>query len=119
MSAAREAILEFFREPPRLTAEDLGILFETGGETFFLEASEVVEITPPLPVSALPERLHGVAFWRGRALEVRGVPERAHHLLLVRGRPLDFFVVSENRPAAVSRADVPAAALYRERYGER
>jgi hypothetical protein len=40
-------------------------------------------------------------------------------MLLVRGRPLDFFVVSENRPAAVSRADVPAAALYRDRHGER
>ena len=119
MSAAREAILKFFREPPRLTAEDLGILFETGGKEFFLDASDVVEITPPLPVSALPGSPHGVAFWRGRAVEVRGVPERAHHLLLVRGRPQDFFVVSENRPAAVSRADAPAAALYRERHGER
>jgi hypothetical protein len=119
MSAAREAILKFFREPPRLTPEDLGILFETGGQGFFIEASEVVEITPPLPVSALPGSPHGVAFWRGRALEVRGVPDRAHHLLLLRGQPLDFFVVSENRPAAVSRADVPAAALYRERHGER
>jgi chemotaxis signal transduction protein len=119
MSAAREAILRFFREPPRLTAEDLGILFETGGQEFFLEASEIVEITPPLPVSGLPGSPHGVAFWRGRAVEVRGVPERAHYLLLVRGRPLDFFVVSENRPAAVSRSDVPAAALYREPHGER
>jgi hypothetical protein len=119
MSAAREAILKFFREPPRLTPEDLGILFETGGQGFFIEASEVVEITPPLPVSALPGSPHGVAFWRGRALEVRGVPDRAHQLLLLRGQPLDFFVVSENRPAAVSRADVPAAALYRDRHGER
>ena len=119
MSAAREAILRFFREPPRLTAEDLGILFETGGEELFLDASEVVEITPALPVSALPGSSHGVAFWRGKAVEVRGAPERAHHLLLVRGRPQDFFVVSENRPAAVSRADAPGAALYRERNGER
>jgi hypothetical protein len=119
MSAAREAILKFFREPPRLTAADLGILFETGGKEFFLDAADVVEITPPLPVSALPGSPHGVAFWRGRAVEVRGAPERAHHLLLVRGRPQDFFVVSENRPAAVSRADVPAAALYQERHGER
>jgi hypothetical protein len=52
-------------------------------------------------------------------VEVRGVPERARHLLLVRGRPLDFFVVSENRPAAVSRADVPSAASYREFHGQR
>ena len=119
MSAAREAILRYFREPPRLTVEDLGILFRTGGEEFFLEAADVVEITPPLPMSSLPASPHGVAFWRGRAVEVRGEPSRARHLILVRGRPQDFFVVAEGRPSAVSRADAPATALYRERHDQR
>jgi len=119
VSAAREAILRYFREPPRLTVEDLGILFRTGGEEFFLEAAEVVEIAPPLPISSLPASPHGVAFWRGRAVEVRGSSAPARHLILVRGRPQDFFVVAEDRPSAVSRADVPGAALYRERDGKR
>lgn len=120
MSAAREAILRFFREPPRLTVDDLGILFTSGGESLFLEAAEVVEIAPPLPVSGLPASPHGVAFWRGRAIEVRGaVPSRVSHLILVRGRPQDFFVAAEDRPSAVSRADVPGAALYRERHAQR
>jgi hypothetical protein len=119
VSAAREAILRYFREPPRLTVEDLGILFRAGGEEFFLGAVDVVEITPPLPISSLPGSPHGVAFWRGRAVEVRGVPSRARQLILVRGRPQDFFVVAEDRPSAVSRADVPETVLYGERHGQR
>jgi len=119
VSAAREAILRYFREPPRLTIDDLGILFPAGGEEYFLAAEDIVEITPTLPISSLPGSPHGVAFWRGRAVEVRGVPSRARYLVLVRGRPLDFFVVAEDRPSAVSRADVPEAALYRERHGQR
>jgi hypothetical protein len=119
VSAAREAILKYFREPPRLTVEDLGILFRAGGEELFLAAGDVVEITPPLPISSLPGSSHGVAFWRGRAIEVRGEPSRARHLLLVRGNPLDFFVVAEDRPSAVSRADVAGTVLYRERHGQR
>lgn len=119
MSAAREAILTYFREPPRLTVDDLGILFRTGGEELFLEAADVVEITPALPVSSLPASPHGVAFWRGRAVEVRGVPAVASHLVLVRGRPQDFFVVAEGRPSAVSRADAPTTVLYWERHAQR
>ena len=119
MSAAREAILRYFREPPPLTAEDLGIVFVSGGKDFFLDASEIVEITPALPVSELPATPHGVAFWRGRAIEVRGTASRAHHLLLLRGDPKDFFVVAESRPRAVSRAEAPEIPDYRERHGRR
>ena len=119
MSAAREAILRYFREPPPLTPEDLGIVFAAGGREFFLDASEIVEITPALPVSSLPRSPHGVAFWRGRAIEVRGAASRAHNLLLLRGDPQDFFVVAEARPRAVSRADVPGIPFYRERHGRR
>ena len=119
MSTAREAILRYFREPPPLTPEDLGIVFTAEGKAFFLDASEIVEITPALPVSALPRTPHGVAFWRGRAIEVRGESSRAHSLLLLRGDPQDFFVVADARPRAVSRAEVPEIPFYRERHGRR
>ena len=119
MSAAREAILRYFREPPPLTPEDLGIVFESEGREFFLDASEIVEITPPLSVSALPATGHGVAFWRGRAIEVRGAASHAWNLLLLRGDPKDFFVAAEARPRAVSRADAREIPVYRERPGRR
>ena len=119
MTTAGEAILRYFREPPRRVPEDLGILFTAGGAARFAAAGEIVEITPALPVTALPGSPHGVAFWRGRAYEVRGDVSRAVNFLLVSGASSPFFVVSESRPRAVSRADAPGAAAFPEAHGGR
>jgi hypothetical protein len=114
VTAAAEAILRYFREPPRLTPEDLGIVFTSGGRSWFVPAADVVEITPVLPVSPLPASPHGVAFWRGKAYEVRGDLSAAVNFLLVAGDGTPGFAVSETRPRAASRAEEPSAADYRE-----
>ena len=119
MTPAGEAILRYFREPPRLTPEDLGIVFTSGGKSWFAPASEVLEITPPLPVSPLPASPHGVAFWRGKAYEVRGDASAGVSFLLVAGGGAPRFAVSDTRPRAVSRAEEPDAADYREAHGGR
>ena len=114
MTAAREAILRWFREAPRQVPDDLGIVFTAGGVERFAAAADVMEITPALAVTPLPGFAGGVAFWRGKAYEVRGASARAANFLLVSGPGAPFFVVSETRPRAVSRADVPGAAAFRE-----
>lgn len=114
MTAAGEAILRYFREAPRQVPEDLGILFTLDGVERFAAAADVVEITPALAVSTLPGSARGIAFWRGRAYEVRGGAARAAQFLLVAGAGSPFFVASETLPRAVSRADVPGAAEFRE-----
>ncbi len=119
MTTASDAILRFFREPPPRAPKDLGIVFTSNGAERFAPAEAIVEITPPLVVSALPGSRHGVAFWRGRAYEVRGDASRAAGLLLLSGSPSPFFVVSESRPRAVSRAAVREVRDFREDDGER
>jgi len=119
VTTASEAILRYFREPPPRAPEDLGIVFTSNGAERFAPADSIVEITPPLEVSALPGSPHGVAFWRGRAYEVRGDASRAASLILLAGSPSPFFVVSESRPRAVSRAAVPAVRDFRENDGGR
>ena len=119
MTTAGEAILRYFREPPRRAPEDLGILFVAGGGEHFAGAGEIVEITPALPVAALPGSRHGVAFWRGKAYEVRGDASRAVNFLLVSGSSSPFFVVCESRPRAISRAEAPGVADFRESHGGR
>jgi hypothetical protein len=118
VTSAAEAILRYFREPPRLTPEDLGIVFTSEGRTWFVPAADVVEITPALPVSPLPASPHGVAFWRGKAYEVRGDAAAGVNFLLI-GDGAPAFAVSQTRPRAVSRADEPSAADYREAHGGR
>jgi hypothetical protein len=119
VSAARDAILRYFREPPSLSPPDLGIVFRTGGVEWFVEASAVVEITPPLPVSALPGSPYGVAFWRGRAIEVRGAASGGGNFLLLRRDQGEYFVVSDTRPMAASRGEAPEIPVYQEGHGER
>jgi hypothetical protein len=114
MTTSADAILRYFRDPPPPAPEDLGIVFTRDGTERFAPTEAIVEITPPLPVSALPGSPHGVAFWRGKAYEVRGDASRAVSLLLLTGSSSPFFVVSESRPRAVSRAAVPAVRVFRE-----
>jgi hypothetical protein len=114
-SPARRAIGRYFREPPALTPDDLGLAFGHGGRGVFLPAASVVEIAPPLACSLLPGAPGvGVSFWRGRALEVRGVGGHAESFVLVRGAKHDFFLVAETRPSAVSRALAGNVELYAE-----
>lgn len=114
-SPARRAIGRYFREPPALTPDDLGLVFGQGGRGVFLPAGSVVEIAPVLVYSLLPGAPGvGVSFWRGRALEVRGVGGAAESFVLVRGAKHDFFLVAETRPATVSRALAGNVALYAE-----
>jgi hypothetical protein len=119
MTTATDAILRYFREPPPRAPEDLGIVFTADGAERFAPAEAIVEIAPPLEVSALPGSPHGVAFWRGRAYEVRGNASRAASLLLLSAMPSPYFVVSESRPRAVSRAAVPDVPDFREDDGGR
>ena len=115
MSAAREAILRFFREPPPATPEDLGIVFATGAGPRFVDARDVVEITPALPLAGLPGgRVRGVVFWRGRPYEVRGETAGAVNFILVRGRPEAFFVATAESPRAVGRSDAAGIPFFRE-----
>ncbi len=114
-SPARRAIGRYFREPPPLTPDDLGIVFRLDGRDVFLPARSVVEITPALPFSKLPGTAGvGVAFWRGRALEVRGMGPSAESFVLVRGEEKDFFLISETRPTAISQALAGDVRLYTE-----
>ncbi|HKB69910.1 MAG TPA: hypothetical protein VKH46_03645 [Thermoanaerobaculia bacterium] len=119
MTAAAEAILRYFRQPPRRTPDDLGIVFGSEGAEYFAPAADLLEITPALPVSPLPGSPHGVAFWRGKAYEVRGNAAGAVNFILVGGGPAPFFAVSETRPRAVSRTEAPGPADYREAHGRR
>lgn len=119
MTSAAEAILRYFREPSRRTPEDLGIVFRSEGNDYFAGAADVLEITPALPVSPLPGSPHGVAFWRGKAYEVRGAAAGAVNFILVAGDAAPFFAVSESRPRAVSRAEEAGPASYREAHGRR
>ena len=119
MTAAADAILRYFREPPPRAPEDLGIMFTAHGVERFAPAGEIVEITPPLAVSPIPGSPHGLAFWRGKAYEVRGEASRAESFLLLSGSPSPFFVVSESRPRAVSRAAAPQIPDFREDHGGR
>ncbi|MGH9441210.1 MAG: hypothetical protein ACRD16_02935 [Thermoanaerobaculia bacterium] len=114
-SPARRAITRYFREPPAHTPDDLGIVFGHAGKGVFLPAEAVVEIAPALPSSALPGAPgFGVAFWRGRALEVRGIGNAAESFVLVRGAKTDFFLVAETRPVAISRALASDVESYRD-----
>ncbi len=119
MTTAGDAIARYFREPPPRSPEDLGIVFASGGVDRFAPASVIVEITEPLPVSAIPGSPHGVAFWRGKAYEVRGNAARAANLLLVAGAASAYFVVSESRPRAVSRAAASGVPDFREDHERR
>jgi hypothetical protein len=114
-SPARRAIAKYFREPPALTPDDLGLVFGHAGKGVFVPAESVVEIAPVLPFSLLPGAPGvGVAFWRGRALEVRGIGGSAESFVLVRGAKHDFFLVADTRPAAVSRMLAGDIEPYRE-----
>jgi hypothetical protein len=114
VTTAAEAILRYFREPPPRAPEDLGIVFTVAGAERFAAARDVVEITPPLAVALLPGSADGVAFWRGRAYEVRGDASRAASFLLLSGSPSPFFVASDSRPRAASRAAVSGVPDFRE-----
>ena len=115
MSAAREAILRFFQEPPPATPENLGIVFATAGGPRFVDAREVVEITPALPLAGFPgARARGVAFWRGRPYEVRGETAGATNFILLRGRAEAFFVATAESPRAMGRSDAAAVPPFRE-----
>ncbi len=112
---ARRAIEQYFREPPPAAPDDLGLLVRHAGREIFLPASAVVEITPPLPFSALPGAPGiGVSFWRGRALEVRGLGRPARSFVLVRGKQTEFFLASETLPTAISQAIAGGADVYSE-----
>ena len=115
MPPARRAIARYFREPPPSTPDDLGLVFGHAGRGVFVPATSVVEIAPPLPFSLLPGAPGvGIAFWRGRALEVRGIGGPAESFVLVRGTRQDHFLVAETRPAAVSRALAGNVPTYTE-----
>ena len=112
---ARRAIARYFREPPALTPDDLGLVFGHAGRGVFVPAESVVEITPVLAFSLLPGAPGvGVSFWRGRALEVRGIGAGAESFVLVRGARQDFFLVAETRPTAISRALAKGVVPYSE-----
>lgn len=112
---ARRAIEKYFREPPPSAPDDLGLVLRHAGREIFLPASAVVEITPALGYSTLPGSPNlGVAFWRGRALEVRGLGPTANTFVLVRDGSREFFLVAETVPAAVSRALAGDVELYSE-----
>ena len=110
VSTARDAILQFFSEPPEYATRDLGVLLLFGGKEYFLEAARIVEITGPLPVSRLPGRRgRGVSFWRGKAHEVLGEAfDAARGFVLARGPHGDFFIASEIPPRGVSRRSLDA-----------
>jgi hypothetical protein len=98
-----------------MTPADLGLVIRHSGKEIFLPAESVIEIAPALSFSTLPGAPGvGIAFWRGRAIEVRGIGAVAESFVLVRGRDLDFFLTSESRPVAVSRALSGAAEAYAE-----
>jgi hypothetical protein len=108
-SAARDAIVRFFPEPPDYSTHELGILFRFQGRRLFVDAHRVVEITPPVPTSPLPgEAGRGVAFWRGGAHEVRTGTAPAVAFLLLKTEGREFFVASEENPRAVRRKELPA-----------
>jgi hypothetical protein len=112
---ARRAIAKYFREPPPAAPDDLGLVLRYAGRDIFLPASIVVEITPALASSSLPGAPGlGVAFWRGRALEVRGLGPVARSFVLIRGRQAEFFLVAETLPAAISQALAGNVELYAE-----
>jgi hypothetical protein len=112
---ARRAIARYFREPPALTSDDLGLVFGHAGRGVFIPADSVIEIAPVLSYSLLPGAPGvGVSFWRGRALEVRGIGGAAESFVLVRGAKHDFFLVADTRPAAVSRVLAGDVELYAE-----
>lgn len=110
-TTARDAILQFFPEPPEYATRDLGVLLRFGGKDYFLEAARIVEITGPLPVSRLPGRRgRGVSFWRGMAHEVLGEAfEAARGFILVRGAHGDSFIASEIAPRGVTRRSLDAS----------
>lgn len=117
MSAAREAILRFFREPPPAVPESLGIVFASGEGPRFVDAGDVVEITPVLPVAALPGAKGGVAIWRGRPYPVRGATAGAVNFLLLRGQPEAYFVASAEHPRAVGRSDAADVPFLSDHHG--
>lgn len=98
-----------------MTPADLGLTFRHAGKEVFLPADSVVEITPSLSYSAVPGASGiGISFWRGRAIEVRGIGSVAESFVLVRGSDREFFLTSEDRPVAISRALAGNAAPYTE-----
>jgi hypothetical protein len=114
-SPARRAIERYFREPPLLTPDDLGLVVRHVGRDVFLPAPFVVEIAPALPYSLLPGAPGiGISFWRGRALEVRGIGPASASFVLVRGKQRDFFLVTETLPTAISQALAGDVELYTE-----
>jgi len=117
VTAAREAILRYFAEPPRRTPEDLGVVFTLSGRPVFVDAHDIVEITPPLAASRLPGGPSSVAFWRGKAFEVRGSAENARNFLLLRGAAGAHFVASDSVPRAVSRMESEDVPRYRREDG--